>query len=127
MHAPGGQRAISGHGNDTRRLAGERDMRELDIHVPMTRQDGNAVSESVMDAIRVSLTNAFGGFTHLRPPIEGVWQVGETTIRDAVTIFRVLDMGDGTFDVAAFKRSLARLLEQEDVLIVAREVTVVEG
>lgn len=77
-----------------------------------------------VERIKDSLTKAFGGYTHLRQRSEGAWRMGGVTFRDEVTIVRVLDDGTSGFDMAALKRRLEELLQQEEVLIVSREVEV---
>lgn len=51
--------------------------------------------------------------------------MGGVTFRDEVTIVRVLDDGTADFDMRAFKKTLEGVLEQDTVLIVEREVTVI--
>ncbi len=48
------------------------------------------------------------------------------TFRDEVTIDRVLDNGKSHFDMPAFKKKLEASVHQESVLLVAREVGVVD-
>ena len=51
--------------------------------------------------------------------------MGNVTFRDEVTIVRVLDDGSARFDMRKFKKELEGVFQQENVLIVAREVRVI--
>ena len=99
-------------------------MRELEIFLPTTLNDGTPVDAAEIAQIKDALLKAFGGYTHLDHRFEGAWRVGEVTIRDDVTILRVLDDGRGTFDMASFKRTIEAALGQDAVLIIARDVRV---
>jgi hypothetical protein len=101
-------------------------MRELDIYLPSVRNDGHAVDPQIVEQITVSLMNAFGGYTHLKNRCEGAWKMGGVTFRDEVTIIRVLEDASTTFDLHSFRRNLETVLDQEQILIVARDVTVLE-
>ncbi len=98
-----------------------------DIYVPSLQNDGTPVPGIVKDQVKTSLINAFGGFTELKPRCEGEWRMGGVTFREAVAIYRVLADGKNGLDMANFKRNLECVLKQEKVLIVGRDVTVVEG
>jgi hypothetical protein len=95
---------------------------EYDIFLPTLKGDGNPVERDTVDRIKSTLTNAYGGYTHLQYQSEGEWKIGGTAFREAV-IIRVLDDGSGDFDMKRFKTSLETLVGQETVLIVARAVT----
>jgi len=101
-------------------------MRELDIYLPSVRNDGDAVDPDIIEQIKVSLMNAFGGYTHLKNSCEGAWNMGGVTFRDEVTIIVSLDDVSTGFDILTFRRNLETVLDQEKILIVAREVTVLD-
>jgi hypothetical protein len=101
-------------------------MRELDIYLPSVRNDGGSVDPQIVEQIKVSLTNAFGGYTHLKSRCEGAWKMGGVTFCDEVTIIRVLEDVSTGFDTHAFRRNLEAVLGQEKILIVAREVDVLD-
>ena len=100
-------------------------MREFDLYLPARRQDGPPIDPEVIDGVKQALTEAFGGYTHLKSRSEGAWRVAGVTFRDEITIMRVLDDGAARFDWANFKRDLEHRLDQEQILIVRREVEVV--
>jgi hypothetical protein len=95
----------AGHANAaTRKPAAG--MTEFEIYLPTTRNDGTSINLAVIDKLKQKLARAFGGYTHLQQRSEGVWSMGGVMFRDEVT-------------------KLEADLEQESVLIVAREVRVV--
>src|SRR5689334_3791971 len=100
-------------------------MREYEIYLPMTHNDGTPVDPAAVQRIKDTLARTFGGYTHLDQRFEGVWRMGRVTFRDDVTIVRVLDDGTARFDMAAFKVSIEKALAQETVLIITRDVDVV--
>ena len=100
-------------------------MKEYEIYLPTTHNDGTPADAAAIGRFKVILANAFGGYTHFQQGSEGSWSIGGVTFRDEVTIVRVLDDGKNDFDMPAFKRSLEAALKQQSVLIVAREVSVV--
>ncbi len=101
-------------------------MRELDIYLPSVRNDGRPVGTGIVEQIKTSLMNAFGGYTHLSTRCEGAWKMGGVTFYDEVTILRVLQETASEFDMHAFRRNLETVLDQEKILIVAREVVVMD-
>lgn len=98
-------------------------MREFEIYLPTTMNNGTPVDGVEIQRIKDKLANAFGGYTHLRHRSEGVWRMGGVTFRDEVTIVRVLDDGSAKFDMRAFKKSIEAALQQEAVLIISRDVS----
>ena len=100
-------------------------MQEFEIYLPTTHNDGTPVDPRIIQEIKETLTNAFGGYTHLTHRNEGVWRIGGVTFRDEVTIVRVLDSGEKSFDMEKFKDSLEARLKQDSVLIVGRAVSVI--
>jgi hypothetical protein len=98
-------------------------MREFEIYLPTTMNDGTPVDGGEIQHIKDELVKAFGGYTHLSHRSEGAWRMGGVTFRDEVTIVRVLDDGSANFDMRAFKKSIEVRLRQEAVLIISRDVT----
>lgn len=97
-------------------------MQEYEIYLPMTFNDGTPIEPAKINAIKETLAKAFGGYTHLNQRSEGFWRMGGVTFRDEVTIVRILDDGSAKFDMAAFKTSIESSLQQQAVLIIARQV-----
>ena len=100
-------------------------MQEFEIYLPTTHNDGSKIDPTVIQEIRETLANAFGGYTHLTHHNAGVWKMGGVTFHDEVTIIRVLDDGSALFDMPRFKASLEQSLQQDSILIVARAVQVI--
>jgi hypothetical protein len=101
-------------------------MKEYEIYLPTTHNDGSPVDAQAVERLKESLTQAFGGYTHQQSRSEGAWKVGGVVFRDEVTIVRVLDQGGSGFDMRAFKKEVETALRQESILIVEREVKVFE-
>jgi hypothetical protein len=99
-------------------------MREIEIFLPMKRNDGTPIDAREIQQIKDTVLQAFGGYTHLDHRFEGAWRVGGVTLRDDVTILRVLDDGTARFDMATFKHKIESALGQDAVLIIARAVDV---
>ena len=70
------------------------------------------------------LLDQFGGLTFFPQPNEGLWTVAGVTYRDAIVIYRVLtsDAQEARRFLSALKEQLKAELEQEDILIVERDV-----
>ena len=70
------------------------------------------------------LLDQFGGLTFFPQPNEGFWTVAGITYRDAIVIYRVLtsDAQEARQFLSALKERLKEELEQEDILIVERDV-----
>src|SRR3954453_9289598 len=100
-------------------------MQEFDIYLPSKNADGSGVDAKEIAQIKETLVKAFGGYTHFPQKSEGAWRVGGVTLRDEITIIRVLDDASAKFDMVEFKRTLEKRLRQEAVLIVRRDVEAV--
>jgi hypothetical protein len=97
-------------------------MRELEIYLPTMTNRGTPIAPAEIERIKETLVQAFGGYTHLNQRFQGAWRMGGVVLHDEVTIVRVLDDGTAPFDIAAFKASLEARLDQEEILIIARNV-----
>jgi hypothetical protein len=66
----------------------------------------------------------FGGVTFFPQPNEGLWQMGSVTFRDQIVIFRVLstNVRRSRRFFRALKQELKTVLEQEEILVVERDV-----
>ena len=100
-------------------------MKEYEIYLPTTFNDGTLVPEKEMQHLKDVLTKTFGGYTHMQQRNEGAWSVGGVTFHDEVSIMRVLDDCSASFDVHLFKLDLEVRFKQDSILIVRREVSVV--
>ncbi len=70
------------------------------------------------------LLDQFGGLAFFPQPNEGFWTVAGITYRDAIVIDRVLtsDAQEARQFLSALKERLKEELQQEDILIVERDV-----
>jgi len=99
-------------------------VKEYEVYVPLTYNDGSPVDDEVVERIGVQLLDFFGGLTFFPQPNKGSWKLGDVTFRDEVVIFRVLT--DKVRPAKKFLRQLKEVLKtdlkQEEILIVEREV-----
>lgn len=105
-----------------------RSLVEYDIYVPTVLDPSDPESRSELLNIRERLVNHFGGLTDKRLHNEGLWKIGAITVRDEVVVWRVLsDKGtSGDKEMVEVKKMLEKLLHQDVILIVKREVQVLE-
>jgi hypothetical protein len=75
-------------------------------------------------ALQQQLLDQFGGLTFFPQPNEGFWTVAGITYRDAIVIYRVLtsDAQEARQFLSALKERLKEELQQEDTLIIERDV-----
>lgn len=97
-----------------------RTLYEYDVYFPMA---GSRAGVELERTKRV-LTDEFGGLTDFRHRSEGTWKIGGVTFRDEVILLRVLgEERDHAREVLRrVACELATALEQEEILIVEREV-----
>lgn len=101
-------------------------MKEYDIFVPLSYNDGTPIEREKLDRLRARL-EAFEGMTFFPEPNQGFWQSGERTYHDEIVIYRVLspDASLSRAFLVELKRELLRELRQEEILIVERDVRTV--
>jgi hypothetical protein len=100
-------------------------MLEYELYVPLHYNDGRRIDPDKLRALKKRLVDQFGGLTHFQQENEGLWKIGEHTFRDRVEILRVL-VNDETAARKYFtqlKADLTREWEQQDFLIVTRQVS----
>lgn len=99
-------------------------MKEYDIFVPMTYNDGDPIEFVKLRRLHEKLLEEFDGLTFFPQPNEGFWRFGDVTYRDEIVVFRVL--AKNTRSARRFLRllkiELLRELKQEEILIVERDV-----
>lgn len=102
-------------------------MREYELYVPLHYNDGRMVETDKLARLKRRLVEEFGGLTHFPQENEGMWKVGSFTFRDRIVILRVLaaELPKAERFFRALKEDLKREWEQQDVLIVARDVEAV--
>lgn len=99
-------------------------MKEYDIFVPLNYNDGSPVETRKFQRLQRRLLAEFGGVTYFPQPNEGWWQVGDITYRDQIVIYRVLtdDAPTALRFLKRLKKQLKRSFEQEEILIIERDV-----
>jgi hypothetical protein len=100
-------------------------MLEYELYVPLHYNDGRRIDPEKLRALKKRLVDQFGGLTHFQQENEGLWKIGDHTFRDRVEILRVL-VNDETAARKYFtqlKADLTREWEQQDFLIVTRQVS----
>jgi hypothetical protein len=93
---------------------------EYDVYFPVAGD--NAVE--VLVQAKHELTDYFGGLTDFRHRSEGTWKMGGVTFHDDIVLLRVLgeDRQAARSFLQRLSRRLATMLDQEEILIVEREV-----
>ena len=100
-------------------------MLEYELYVPLHYNDGRRIDPEKLRALKKRLVDQFGGLTHFQQKNEGIWKIGDHTFRDRVEILRVLvsDEKAARKYFTELKADLTRELEQQDFLIVTRQVS----
>ncbi|HJT80613.1 MAG TPA: hypothetical protein VJ719_05395 [Chthoniobacterales bacterium] len=100
-------------------------MLEYELYVPLHYNDGRPIDPEKLKALKRRLVDQFGGLTHFRQENEGLWKIGDHTFRDRVEILRVLvsDEAAARKYFTQLKADLTREWEQQDFLIVTRQVS----
>jgi hypothetical protein len=98
--------------------------KEYDLFIPLYYNDGRPVEPQQFQALQQQLLDQFGGLTFFPQPNEGFWTVAGITYRDAIVIYRVLtsDAQEARQFLSALKERLKEQLQQEEILIVERDV-----
>lgn len=97
---------------------------EYDIYIPLTSKDGTRFSPQLIQGIKESLIDRFGGLTETSFESKGHWKMGPITVRDDIRIWRVLDEAPSSEFLAQFQKRLEERLRQEKILIVKRSVQI---
>jgi hypothetical protein len=100
-------------------------MLEYELYVPLHYNDGRRIDPEKLRALKKRLVDQFGGLTHFQQENEGLWKIGDHTFRDRVEILRVLvnDEAAARKYFTQLKADLTREWEQQDFLIVTRQVS----
>jgi hypothetical protein len=100
-------------------------MLEYELYVPLHYNDGRRIDPEKLRSLKKRLVDEFGGLTHFQQENEGLWKIGDHTFRDRVEILRVLvnDEAAARIYFTQLKADLTRDWEQQDFLIVTRQVS----
>ena len=99
-------------------------MKEYDLFVPLYYNDGTAIEAEKFQQLHETLLDHFGGLTFFPQPNRGFWRMAGVTYRDEIVIYRVIaSVGqESRRFLADLKDRLKAELEQEEILIVERDV-----
>jgi hypothetical protein len=99
-------------------------VKAYDLFVPLYYNDGRQIEAQKFQVLQQQLLDQFGGLTFFPQPNEGFWTMGGVTYRDEIVIYRVLTSNDQEARrfLSALKERLKEELQQEDILIVERDV-----
>jgi hypothetical protein len=99
-------------------------VKEYEIFIPLCFNDGTPIDTAFIPALRVRLLEQFDGVTFFPQPNEGYWRTGDVTYRDEIVIFRVVAANQRTARrfLRQLKEELKRDLQQEEILIIERDV-----
>jgi hypothetical protein len=100
-------------------------MLEYELYLPLHYNDGRPIEPDKIAALKRRLIDQFGGLTHFQQENEGLWRIGTHTFRDRIELLRVLANDDAAAQdyFAQLKKDLTRDWNQQDFLIVSRQVT----
>lgn len=99
-------------------------VKEYDLFVPVNYNDGTPIEAEKLERIQSLLLDEFQGLTYFAQRNEGYWKMGNVTYRDEIVIFRVItERGQAAREfLERLKNELKKDLEQEEILIVERDV-----
>lgn len=99
-------------------------MKEYDLFLPLYYNDGTAVEPSKFFSLEERLVAEFNGLTVFPQPNRGYWRMGGVTYRDEIIIYRVVASNQRAARryLRQLKEELKRDLQQEEILIVERDV-----
>ncbi len=99
-------------------------MKEYDIFVPLNYNDGSPVEAEKLQLLQEDLLDQFEGVTFFPQPNRGFWKMAGITYRDEIVIYRVITSADEQARrfFAGLKERLKADFEQEEILIVERDV-----
>ena len=100
-------------------------MKEYDIFVPLYYNDGPPIESAKFQQLQVLLLEKFEGLTYFPQPNQWFWKFGDMTYRDEIVIYRVISQKPSASRdfLATLKERLKKQLQQEEILIVEREIS----
>ena len=88
---------------------GWRPVKEYDIFVPLSFNDGTPIPAEKFQALQEAMLDHFGGLTFFPQPNKGFWRMGGVTYRDEIVIYRVI--ASAAEDARAFLEGLKQRLK----------------
>jgi hypothetical protein len=101
-------------------------LKEYDIFVPLRYNDGTAVEPRKFRDLQARLLEYFSGVTFFPQANVGLWRMGGVTYRDEIVIYRVVSgkARSARQFIRQLKQELERVFQQEQILILERDVEV---
>jgi hypothetical protein len=101
-------------------------VKEYDLFVPLKYNGGPPVEARIFHEPQQALVAQFGGLTFFPQPNQGFWTVGNVTYRDEIVIYRFITTKARVARqfLEKLKAKLKRILRQEEIFIVERDVKV---
>jgi hypothetical protein len=98
----------------------------MQILLPLTSPRGEKFPRAHYEHTEKQLISHFKGFTaYPRAPASGLWKNADATLeRDDLIVYEVLAQQSDAEWWAAFRKSLETLFEQDTILIMSHEVTI---
>ncbi len=98
-------------------------MKEYELYVPLTHNDGSPIDPEIIVEIRDRLLDQFGGLTFFPQHNDGFWTFGGVTYRDEIVIYRIVtgQVHSARRFFRELKEELKRNLQQEEILIVEKD------
>jgi hypothetical protein len=105
-------------------MKGSGPVKEYDLFIPLFYNDGSPIEPRKLHRLQTTLSEQFDGLTFFPQPNKGHWKLAGVTYRDDIVIYRVLTAKGRSARrfLAELKEDLKRDLQQEENLIVEREV-----
>ncbi len=99
-------------------------MREFDILVPLSHNDGRPIAPELYQELQRRLLRQFEGMLFFPQPNKGYWKMGGVLYYDEIVVYRVLAERRKTAlrFLTPLKKWMERVFEQEEILIIERKV-----
>jgi hypothetical protein len=101
-------------------------VKEYELYVPLTYNDGSAIEPEKLIRIRERMLEQFGNLTFFPQRNDGFWTMGGVTFRDRIVLYRVVSekVRSARRFFRQLKEELKMDLKQEEIFIVERDVEV---
>jgi hypothetical protein len=99
-------------------------VKEYDVFIPLCHNDGTPIDPILFQNLQSRLLEHFDGLTYFPQPNQGFWKFGDMTYRDQIVIYRVIteDAAGARRFLTTLKEHLKKEFQQEEILIIEREV-----
>jgi len=103
-------------------------VKEFDIFVPLFFNDGRPIGSDLFQLLQDKLLAEFDGLTYFPQQNKGFWKMGGVVYEDEIVIYRVLSKNAKRARrmLTHLKRWMKSEFEQEEILIIERNVGTVE-